>query len=517
VLLLAVCTIVGLRAFSFLSVEHPSVSRIPTWLRPSSSKDPEADRPPLWINDLDPLTVPGVVESDFCADRFSPRYLRVLRDRAIQYCPSSASSQFTCFHTHLAGQHPPDSFCIGQGALLDVAQKAFRLECELRDVDANETANGLIGAHSLKPTWFETGPRYLIDKYVKFESGPEPTAPAAVANNEDAPRFILLLKREGNRNLWHSMMELLSMTITFDTLRISRDPGNNDRPFFNFPGDVSRTQVVVVDDQPDQAWFGLWRMFSGREPVRLKDILADPARAREFADQRTNIILPLAGGANTLWQNDWVVRDCYHAPLLRLFVRRVMAHVGLRFETGPRTTADGDKKDIRLTFLQRKGSRRLLQEEALLDAVRSRYPNVDIESVDMGSLPLLEQLRIVQETDLLLGVHGAGLTHMMFMREGAGAVVEIQPEGLSHKGFRNLAAMTGQKYFVAQAQIASPEDEERQKHEGPESIKKEKPARREENQWQSSAVKIDETRFLALVDAGLKSLYNEGLRSHDVV
>src|SRR3569833_898991 len=152
VLLLAVCTIVGLRAFSFLSVEHPSVSRIPTWLRPSSSKDPEADRPPLWINDLDPLTVPGVVESDFCADRFSPRYLRVLRGRAIQYCPSSASSQFTCFHTHLAGQHPPNSFNNKQSTQHDKAQKAKRQESKQQEDEANETANGLIGAHSLKPT-----------------------------------------------------------------------------------------------------------------------------------------------------------------------------------------------------------------------------------------------------------------------------------------------------------------------------------------------------------------------------
>jgi protein O-GlcNAc transferase len=204
-----------------------------------------------------------------------------------------------------------------------------------------------------------------------------------------------------------------------------------------------------------------------------------------------------------------------------------MAHVGLTFETGPRPTAEGDKKDIRLTFLKRKGSRKLLQDEALLDAIRSNYPRVEVKSVDMGSLSLPEQLRTIQETDLLLGVHGAGLTHMMFMREGAGAVVEIQPEGLSHKGFRNLAAMTGQKYFVAQAEIVSAEEEEeREKEREREREKQEEPpkggnreraARRGEKNWQSSAVRIDEERFLALVDAALKSLYNEGLRSHDVV
>jgi len=342
-----------------------------------------------------------------------------------------------------------------------------------------------------------------------------------------APEFTVLLKREGNRNFWHSMMEIFSMSLAFDTLRISRDPGNDGQPFFRFPDDIENTQIVILDDQPNQPWFDLWRMFSGREPVRLKDILADPHQAEQFADLRRNIILPLAGGSNPLWHNDWAVRDCRHAPLLRLFVRRVMVRAGLTFETGPRPTAEGDKKDIRLTFLKRKGSRKLLQDEALLDAIRSNYPRVEVKSVDMGSLSLPEQLRTIQETDLLLGVHGAGLTHMMFMREGAGAVVEIQPEGLSHKGFRNLAAMTGQKYFVAQAEIVSAEEEEeREKEREREREKQEEPpkggnreraARRGEKNWQSSAVRIDEERFLALVDAALKSLYNEGLRSHDVV
>jgi len=516
--LLAASIILVPRILSHSSVRYPSVARVPDWLWPSPSKDSESLLPPLWIDDLDPLAVADVHESDYCTDRFSPRYLESLRDHSVQYCPSSGSSQFTCFHTHLRDQQSPDSLCIGQGAVLDVAKRAFRLDCEPRGMDVNESARGLVGVDDIQQTWFDTGPRYLIDNFVEFDIKPEPAVPPVdIKRDDDTPQFTLLLKREGNRNFWHSMMEIFSTTMTFDALRISRDPSNHNRPFFRFPQDVPNTQIVILDDQPNQPWFNLWRMFSGREPVRLKDILTDPARAQEFANQRRNIILPLAGGANPLWHNDWVVRDCRHAPLLRLFVRRVMAHAGLRFETGPRPTAEGDKKDIRLTFLKRRGSRKLLRDDALLDAIRLKYPGVEVTSVDMGNLPLPEQLRTIQETDLLLGVHGAGLTHMMFMREGAGAVVEIQPEGLLHKGFRNLAVMTGQKYFVAQAEIVSPEEEERQKQEGLEGNLKERAARREEKHWQSSAVQIDEARFLALVDAALKSLYNEGLRSHDAV
>ncbi|KAK8104485.1 uncharacterized protein PG998_011518 [Apiospora kogelbergensis] len=39
----------------------------------------------------------------------------------------------------------------------------------------------------------------------------------------------------------------------------------------------------------------------------------------------------------------------------------------------------------------------------------------------------------------------------MFMEEGRGALVEIQPDRLCHWGFRNVAKMTGHAYFVAGA------------------------------------------------------------------
>ena len=58
---------------------------------------------------------------------------------------------------------------------------------------------------------------------------------------------------------------------------------------------------------------------------------------------------------------------------------------------------------------------------------------------------------MARDSDVLVGMHGAGLTHTMFMEEGRGALVEIQPDRLCHWGFRNVAKMTGHAYFVAGA------------------------------------------------------------------
>lgn len=64
---------------------------------------------------------------------------------------------------------------------------------------------------------------------------------------------------------------------------------------------------------------------------------------------------------------------------------------------------------------------------------------------------MMDQLRIAQATDVLVGAHSDGPSHGMSMCEDEGAVVEIQPSGLSatdHQArYENLAAMLGRKYF----------------------------------------------------------------------
>jgi capsular polysaccharide biosynthesis protein len=61
-----------------------------------------------------------------------------------------------------------------------------------------------------------------------------------------------------------------------------------------------------------------------------------------------------------------------------------------------------------------------LQNPAEVWDVLRRY---GVEPVDMGALPVAEQVRTAMEAGCLLGVHGAGFVHSMFMAPGS-AVVE---------------------------------------------------------------------------------------------
>ncbi len=511
-----------------LTLSHPTPralfsDRIQEWRSQSEKKDLEA------LPVLDEYTF-ETPQTSFCLDRYSTKYFDNLRNRSTQYCSAGSVSNLTCFHSHLSLGPEIDSLCLASGVVYNFAEAKFSLNCPARNLSSNETSNGDVPFESIRSYWYETGPKYILDRFVDLEASEEtirfagessrPGGAWKTPGKEDAagPSFTLLIKREGETNPWHSLMEIMSMSWTFDVLQMARDP-RSGLPLFNAARDIENTQVIILDDRVDGPYFDLWRLFSGRTPKRLAE-LSPGSGDSWLSAPLDNVIIPLAGASNPLWQNDWVVRDCVQCQLLRTFVRRVLAwyHVLDR----PAPTAN-----IRLTFIDRKAGRQLIGQDKLLDAVRSRFPEVEVQAVDLAALPFDEQLRVARETDLLVGVHGAGLTHLMFMNEGHGAVVEIQPEELHHKGFRNLALMLSQEYFLAHAamvdqqsaeevQAPSEPNENRAERNMPRALRREAELQKRDR-WHTADVTIDEEKFTNLMEMAIKSLYNKGPRNDDVV
>jgi capsular polysaccharide biosynthesis protein len=80
--------------------------------------------------------------------------------------------------------------------------------------------------------------------------------------------------------------------------------------------------------------------------------------------------------------------------------------------------------------------------------------DVDVRVVDFARHPLDEQIRIAHDTDLLIGAHGAGLTHLLCTPPHAG-LLEIAPRpGPDWKAWRvfpNMALWTGRPHAVIDA------------------------------------------------------------------
>ena len=84
-------------------------------------------------------------------------------------------------------------------------------------------------------------------------------------------------------------------------------------------------------------------------------------------------------------------------------------------------------------------------EAAFLAALRGAVPGVDVRVVDADFtlMPYAEQVALVRASHIIIGMHGAGMTHGIHMAPadecGGGAVViELFPNGNSEKGVRNM-------------------------------------------------------------------------------
>ena len=70
--------------------------------------------------------------------------------------------------------------------------------------------------------------------------------------------------------------------------------------------------------------------------------------------------------------------------------------------------------------------RKIFNELDVIETLMDRFPGVCIQALLMESIPMRAQLEIVSETDVLIGMHGAGMMHTIFLPRHAG-VVELFP------------------------------------------------------------------------------------------
>ncbi|KAI6352760.1 hypothetical protein MCOR25_009303 [Pyricularia grisea] len=435
-------------------------SWLPTLISPSKNIEPPAgpdDRHGLAPPSLIPLPAEYLAASllnlseplsNFCRDRFGLDFLENFSRCRTGYCSEDSVSDLTCFHTpnpSLPGIK--DSFCLARnGISFDIKKRKFSIKCQPRDPAPQDSGSCAVPYRNIASYGYLTGPKYILNEWVNFDkaavsAGSGSTQPAS--NN-----FVVLLKREVEGNIWHAINEIMAMMTTFDVLKIAPESTSGNTGIFS-PDSIPNTEIVVLDDLPDGGFFELFQMFTGSKPKRIKDWIASKNVKTIITTIQPldNVIIPFAGSANPLW-SDWNPIDCTDNTMLRVFVQRVFD-----FYKIPRRREGNAGSRVQVSVIIRKGSRHLLGLDTHLSAaVKAKFGNVaDLHMVDFEGMPFRDQIKVARDSDVIVGMHGAGLTHAMFMEEGRGALVEIQPDRLCHWGFRNLAKMTGQKYFVAGA------------------------------------------------------------------
>lgn len=108
----------------------------------------------------------------------------------------------------------------------------------------------------------------------------------------------------------------------------------------------------------------------------------------------------------------------------------------------------------RRIFISREKSRgRRITNEARLWSLLERH---GFEKVFMEDLAFPEQVRMMQQTHILLAPHGAGLTNMLFCPAGS-HVIEMADPGFPNPNFYNLASGLGLGYWLLHEQAGEAE------------------------------------------------------------
>lgn len=151
-----------------------------------------------------------------------------------------------------------------------------------------------------------------------------------------------------------------------------------------------------------------------------------------------------------LWDLAWDLRLlCVRSDLWLDFQAAAFAGVGVR-QSEYVTRATGRS----VCYMARPGSTRELSD-ASIGRLRQATNKVLLDKQPLGFhylnltylVPIKEQVAKIYMCDILVGVHGAGLIHSMWMYPQSAVVEILDQEHLAAGYFRNIAHLSGHTYF----------------------------------------------------------------------
>jgi hypothetical protein len=440
-----------------------------------------------------------------CEQLFGASYLEYIATHQQRYCEAQSLGALQCFSAprHPAPWHSDwknDTLCVAQGvrygAPTNVPGKRFELQCRTRNLTreaqaSDAVAKELRGYPELEdmPTyWFDTGigPTFRSWNFAAHDDQANCTKDSA---ND---RWILIARREHNTNIWHKMAEIWQARHTIDALQMAMNPVTG-RPWLT--QEEAAAVTVVFEDDRAEPLDHLWTIATGNTPIRMSSLEPGTCFGK--------VIIPLAGSSSPFWSalmEDVYHETCHTQVLLNAWVRRVLDFMRVT----PRAGTDVHAHPT-ITIIERAHNRKFIALDSWVETLKSRYPRSSITVYDFATKSLEEQLRIVQDTDVLVGHHGAALTHSIFLNPEA-AVVEILPPVFSMRGFRSLARMRGLAHFGANCMW--PEEWNKTVNGVP--LPEGWTAPQEPVNWQSAEwTYMTDEQFLGLVDAAVRNQMNK--------
>lgn len=143
--------------------------------------------------------------------------------------------------------------------------------------------------------------------------------------------------------------------------------------------------------------------------------------------------------ASAYWIFNVPVHVRYDNPLLEMvqYIKET-----LNLTTGP------NRCKLRVLYISRlHNQRRVHNDKEVIAAVTSVFGNETVlVETEMHKLPYELQISRFLTSDIVVGPHGAAMTHTLWMPHG-GVVIELSPYNSVHAMYRNIPTLTGKIYM----------------------------------------------------------------------
>lgn len=478
-------------------------------------------------------------DDDWCTSNYGHNYLNHFRTHHESYCQEGSASTLECFRSNTN-----DQICIASGVKFnsesELTINRLSLTCNLRNFTHER---GSASSDTTDPNQIQdiaefysyfggSGAGPQLRDWQIAQDGDNTDLDCSAARNDG--KTYLYLKREINTNFFHKINEVIQAFVSLDVLQTTINPTTNEAYLHNSRDDIE----LVVQDQ-DTFMAELWEAVTGRVPI--------PHTSLSSTCMGT-VVLGLPGSSSRYWASVWGPSNCHDPLVLDVFTTRIYAHLNIT----PSVSHSRVTEETVVTIIDRKASRRLIGLNKFAARLQENYPKYTINVVDFAALTIKEQILVMQTTDVLIGIHGAGMTHLMWLPEHS-VVGEILPPGLNGHLFRNMAKMRNLPYFHIHAQNSEewnytttlvekgllrdlmfgnevlgsapvmPIVETQQKRcatDDEATMLRGKPLEqrnvKRQFAWQSDDIFLTNEQFQALADAAIAAQNNRGLRYEDV-
>ncbi|XP_067929954.1 EGF domain-specific O-linked N-acetylglucosamine transferase-like [Watersipora subatra] len=208
----------------------------------------------------------------------------------------------------------------------------------------------------------------------------------------------------------------------------------------SFPSDV---QIITWDTHGGgyhDPFNLMWKMFSHHTPLSIGTFVGKKVCFKEVM-----FALPPRQRLG-LFYNMPLIDGCYGSGLFRAFNDHAIHRLGVK-QNGPL------RDKVRITILSRQTKyRNILNEQELVDHL-NRNPKYEAKIVTYKFVEesqrdenFMSQLTSTYNSDVFIGMHGAGLTHLLMLPHWA-AIIELYHCG-DPKCYETLARLRGVKYFT---------------------------------------------------------------------